>query len=697
MQPIFEFFLRLLVRISFFLCVIVPSLVILGMTIEFLSIWWRTDHALTFSVFSRMSREGTNAFTMLAILLISHAIEYLNVKWAVGQYGSSAMRNTVLSVSFYAVQSVSLFLYGGALLLWMLFVASAAFSSYVLPVSILVISGIGALWSRSDYAYGLTPQQRVRATHRSPASTSTPPKEESDEASWEDVARHQISKVTFADIMGNNDSKARLKEFGDAILKTPSGDAAKRNGILLFGEPGNGKTVFAEALAGELHLPILKLTHSDVASRWIGERTEKIVAAFNQAIQAAPCVLFIDEIDSFLTDRSSGAQQTKEDLDVTNSLLTLLVDIRRHKVVVMAATNYLDRLDAAAVREGRFDFKVEITAPDAAARVGLLINGLRKNLGSTQTEMDTIQRVAQRWNGFSAKRILAVTEEMPVYLAELKRAGGQNRTLQFDDFMTALRRIQGRKGVSPENVKPLSELILSESTKEALEMLSSQLSGIDELERLGGTLPTGVLFYGPPGTGKTVAAKALAKEADWAFLISSGTDLARDPKALDKLYAQAKELRPCIIFVDEADNLIRSRELSTHTEATDKLLTLMDGVNDRVRDVVWVAATNHPDQIDSALLRGGRFTEKVEFVRPDETQLTAHIARWLASRKVQISDGVSHADIAQWIGDQSVANVEAILQYAVNRAIAKLKARGVSEVCLTREDFLKGKDMVLGA
>lgn len=696
MQPTIDFFLRLFVRISFFLCVIVPALVTLGMTIEFLSVWWRSEHALTFSIFSRTSREGGDSLTMLAILLISHAIEYLNVKWAVDQYGSRVMSNTVLSVSFYAIQSVSLFLYGGVLLLWMLFGASAAFSAYLLPVLILLMSGIGAFWSRSDYAYGLTQQQRVRAAHRSPVSTSTLPKGESEEASGEKVARHQSSKVTFADIMGNNESKGRLKEFGNAILKTPSGDAAKRNGILLFGEPGNGKTVFAEALAGELYLPILKLTHSDVASRWVGERTEKIVAAFTQAIQAAPCVLFIDEIDSFLSDRSSGAQQTKEDLDVTNSLLTLLVDIRRHKVVVMAATNYLDRLDAAAVREGRFDFKLEITAPDAAARVGLLISGLRKNLGNTQTDIDTIQRVAQRWNGFSAKRILAVTEEIPAYLAEHKGAGGQCEPLQFDDFMTVLRRIQGRKGVSPENVKPLSELILTESTREALEMLSGQLAGIQELEKLGGILPTGVLFYGPPGTGKTIAAKALAKEVDWALLISSGTDLARDPNALDKLYTQAKELRPCIIFVDEADNLIRSRDMSANTDATDKLLTLMDGVNDRVRDVVWVAATNHPGQIDSALLRGGRFTEKVEFVRPNETQLSAHIARWLQTRRVQTIGNFTPLDLAQLMRDESVANVEAVLQYSVNRAIAKLRARGMTEVSLTEEDLLKGKEMVLG-
>ncbi len=693
MQPIIAFFQWIFVRIGIFLLAIVPALTVLGMTVEFFSIWWKSDLPLTFSVFSRLSSEAGYALSLLAMVLISHALEYTNSWWAVQQYGTPAMRSVVLRMSFVCIQTVSLAAFGGALVLWMLFATSTSFSAYLLPLLVLAVSGVGAVWAWSDYGYGLVKPQKVRIAHPS----APPAAGQAEEDRFDNVARRQTSTVTFGDIMGNNATKARLKEFGNAILHAQGGDPAKRNGIMLFGEPGNGKTVFAEALAGELRLPILKLTHSDVASRWIGERTEKIVAAFRQAEEAAPCVLFIDEIDSFISDRSSGSHQTKEDLDVTNSLLTLLVDIRRHKVIVMAATNYMDRLDGAAVREGRFDFKVEITAPDEEARLGLLITGLRKNLGATQTDMDTLKSVAKRWNGFSAKRILAVTEEMPAYLAELKSSGKAPTRLAFDDFMNTLRRIQGRKGVTPENVKPLHELILTESTKEALEMLSGRLTGVDELERLGGTLPTGVLFYGPPGTGKTVAAKALAKEADWAFLISSGTDLARDPKSLDKLYAQAKELRPCIIFVDEADNLIRSRETSANTEATDKLLTLMDGVNDRVRDVVWVAATNYPEQIDAALLRGGRFTEKVEFVRPDETQLATHIAQWLDTRKVQMADTSTPADIARWIGDESVANVEAILQYAVNRAISKMKSRGTTEVRLTQEDVLKGKEMVLGA
>ena len=225
-------------------------------------------------------------------------------------------------------------------------------------------------------------------------------------------------------------------------------------------------------------------------------------------------------------------------------------------------------------------------------------------------------------------------------------------------------------------------------------MLAGRMLDPMRVERLGGTVPTGVLFYGPPGTGKTVACKAFAQKVDVGFLIATGPDLARDPKALEKLYNKAKDLRPCIIFIDEADDLVRSREYSNNTEATNKLLTLMDGVKDRVKDVVWVAATNHYDQIDSALLRGGRFTEKVEFVRPDAEQLEVHIEKWLAARKVRLAQGVTPLGITKMLDDQSIANAEAVLQSAVNRAISMTDS---DDVCVSALDVERAVITVLGA
>lgn len=669
----------------FFLFAGVPLLMCMALGPVLLAIWFQEP--LMFRMWKPWDKEAVVMAAPMAYILLVHGWRYILVR---ADSDSKHRISEYPDASSFVLERASglTILSGGAgLLLWVMLGSKSSQTNYYLPIATMTVALLSWLMAKYEYLYGY----EVAGTR---LRTLLPSSHEYEQQQENPVARHQVPTLRFSDIYGNTEIKHRLLEAAQTVIK-PKSSKKQRNGILLAGDPGNGKTFLAEALAGELRLHFLTLTHSDVASQWVGERTVRIKAAFDQAIRTQPCLLFLDEFDSFIPDRSlSSGTSNREDQDVVNSLLTLLVDIRKHRVVVVAATNYPDRLDTAAVREGRFDFKVEITPPDKEARVGLLTHGLKMNVPNAQVDPATVQDVAQRWNGFSVKRIQAVTEEMPFYLDDLAKQGQKRTSLEYDDFMACLRRIQGSKGAAPENVKAMADLILPDVTREAIDMLAGRLRDPLRVERLGGTLPSGVLFFGPPGTGKTVTCKALAKEVDWAFLIETGTDLARNPTKLDKLYAKAKELRPTIIFIDEADDLVRSREYSSNTEATNKLLTLMDGVNDRVRDVVWVAATNHPDQIDPALLRGGRFTEKVEFVRPGEHQLTNLIAKWLQERKIALAAGLQPADVANMMGDESIANAEAVLQYAVNRAISTATADNIS---VNEADIRRGIEMVLGA
>lgn len=563
---------------------------------------------------------------------------------------------------------------GAALALWLLAKPAPA-ASHVPSVGLVVFSA----WCWYVSCWGYLSGRKER-THQSRPGV---------DERQEDVAPGRVTrpKLNFAGIYGNEAIKARLKEAAQAITAPRKNSSRPRNGILLHGGPGNGKTVFAEALAGELDLPLVTLTYADVASQWVGEKSARVRAAFEQARREQPCVLFVDEVDSFLESRDGRGDGVKEDRDLVNVMLTLMVDIRRSRVILIAATNHMDRLDGAGVREGRFDFKVEITPPDLPARIGLLKKGLGENLPSIHVDERVIESVAQRWNGFSVKRILAVTEELPSYV----RANGL-KTVGFEDMMGALRQLQGQRGHVPENVKALDELVFGENTRELLDLIVGRMADPEHTERHGGTLPIGVLFYGPPGTGKTAACKALAKEIGWACLPATGADLARDPKRLETLYAKAQDLRPTVIFIDEADELLRDRQFSGSTEATNKLLSLMDGVGDRVRDVVWIAATNHPDQIDSALLRGGRFTEKVVFELPSARDLGVYLRGWLEQKKVALDDSVDVDQIAEAVGGSSFANAEAILQAAVNRAVARRQ----TPVMVRLEDIRRASDLVNG-
>ena len=143
----------------------------------------------------------------------------------------------------------------------------------------------------------------------------------------------EISRKTFDDIHGMDELKDRLLAHAGPILNyhahdMPAHMPVPRNGILLHGEPGNGKTVLAEALAGELCIAFLEVTYGPVASKWIGELPALLTRTFALARASAPCVLFIDEIDSFLKSRDTQGSYAEMSV-VTNIMLTEMVALRR--------------------------------------------------------------------------------------------------------------------------------------------------------------------------------------------------------------------------------------------------------------------------------------------------------------------------------------------------------------------------------
>jgi transitional endoplasmic reticulum ATPase len=563
---------------------------------------------------------------------------------------------------------------GFAILLWLaVFMRSHGTSSSVSHlVSAVVMLGLAAgllVYSYRPLTYGLRVPSEAEVQAALAAREQrllTPPSAAAGAAAASDYAtpvEKRDASLRFSDIFGMQEIKEKLLAPAQRVLtNTPRTEPAP-NGILLHGEPGNGKTVFAEALAGELGIPFVELTYGAVSSKWIGEVPRVITNCFTYARRNAPCVLFVDEIDSFIRSRDEYSNNS-EDQKVTNTLLTEIVSLRKHQVVLVGATNFLDKLDPAAIREGRFDYKVEITPPDEQARVGMLLQGVDKYARELMIDRDAATSVAQRWKGFSASRLMAVVKALPEYARErgIDRIG-------YEDWIAVLRTVQGRKGKVPESSKTLDELVLDSGTCEALTLIANRLKDVSRIEALGGSLPTGVLFYGPSGTGKTATARALAKACGWSFLAVSGPELVADRERLPALYVEAKDLRPTLVFIDEADDVLRDRRASSTPDITNRLLVLMDGIDDRVQDVVFVAATNHPEQIDPALLRAGRFTEKVEFIAPAHDQVPQFVTAWLQEKKVLLGADVDPLWVAHAVRGETIANIEGILQYALNRAI----------------------------
>lgn len=493
-----------------------------------------------------------------------------------------------------------------------------------------------------------------------------------------------VPQQSFEKLAGMQDLKAKLLEAGKSALDRTVTNS--RNGILMVGEPGNGKTVFAEALAAELNARFLPISVGQIDGPYIGTRTTLIRNAFARAEAHSPCVLFLDEVDSLLPNRaaaSAGMSMHQETTNMVNEVLQLLVRVRGKGVVVVAATNYPDKLDPAAVRPGRFDFKIEVPDPDRLAReaiVGAVFQRARKSKSISFKKAELAATLA-RWEGFSAATVQAAAVQA-VATAEVSAV----REIGSAELRAALRATQMSLNNLPAGTKTLAEMVFSASTRKSIEGLAARLKNSEAVEAAGGSLPTGVLFYGPTGTGKTETARVLAKDSGWQFLPTTGTDLVADPSEIDRLYAKAKNLRPCIVFIDEAEDLLRNRTNSSTTLATNKLLAVMDGAKGKLRDLVFVAATNHPEVLDAAMLRGGRFTEKVELEPADAEQIASHMIRSLASRGWCL-EGASVRDVAAQMDGMSIANVEAIVQSSINNALADDPTLKVRTIRL--EDLVK--------
>ena len=536
---------------------------------------------------------------------------------------------------------------------------------------------------------------------------AAPASPDSGHSEFEDRFPAKSPTVTFADVVGMIDFKKRLLAAGNEVAAeivakpAPSTGLFKgkkktdaelhgplkkaRNGILLFGLPGNGKTFMAEALAGELKLKMISVTFGDIASRWVGQMTEVAMASFDAAQKNAPCVMFIDEVDSILGARNDSSA-SHEHTRTVNAILTRLVELRGKGVVLVAATNNIDGLDTAAIREGRFDFKIEVPPPDEPARIALLERAIAASFVSA--DQPSIVRVAKRWKGFSVARLTAIAEEAS------RTSATENKPVDFLALTNALRVIQGRTGYRFTADDPvLDDLVLTPSMREALYGISDRMVHIEEIEEIGGSVPSGLLFYGPPGGGKTLAAKALAKTAQWAFLSVSGQDLMTQADKIDKTLEMAENLRPCVIMIDEADDVLGNRSMSGNTTVTNKLLAAIDGAGGKTPDVLWIAATNSPENIDAAALRGGRFTEKINFPPPDREAVIRFIEKWRGRTKAPLSAGFDNNAAADVLEGLSYANLKEILQTSVNLMVGRRATS--TNVSLTLDDLAKARERII--
>jgi cell division protease FtsH len=203
--------------------------------------------------------------------------------------------------------------------------------------------------------------------------------------------------ITFADVAGCDEAKEEVKEFVD-FLKDPSkfqklgGRIPK--GALLSGPPGSGKTLLAKAIAGEAKVPFFAISGSEFIEMFVGVGAARVRDLFEKAKAQAPCIIFIDEIDAVGRQRGMGMGGGNDEREQTLNQLLVEMDgfDKELGVIVFAATNRPDILDAALMRPGRFDRQVHVSLPDVRGREQILEVHLRKIPMGTDVELSVLAR-----------------------------------------------------------------------------------------------------------------------------------------------------------------------------------------------------------------------------------------------------------------------------------------------------------------
>jgi transitional endoplasmic reticulum ATPase len=491
----------------------------------------------------------------------------------------------------------------------------------------------------------------------------------------------------FSDVGGMESLKEEVRDTVGLVLKHP--DDAERygiewNGILLHGPPGVGKTFFARAIAGEYGLNLMHVSTGDLIGGIQGQSAQNIDKAFKTAAQNLPCLLFFDEFDSIAQRRDNNPDQ--EARRTVNQLLTSLEAYRdERRLLVMAATNNVEHLDPAVIRPGRFDRQIRIDLPDAKAREAIFRAELADRPAAANIELTDLIR---RTEGMTPAAIEKVVDTAALEVFREATDSGKELELDSDHLLRAIERYGGED-------RPLVEhwtwdsLILDPAIKAQLQQLQAVIEDPEAAVRFGVEPPTGLLLAGPPGTGKTSVAKVLAAQANCSFYPISGADViskwvGESERNIRQLFERARSNRPSIVFIDEIDAIAGSRgQVETHDSHVNQLLSEIDGVSGQ-RGVFVVGATNRPDQLDPALLRGGRLSRTIVLGLPDEAGRHALLCLMTARMPTV---GVDLEALARDSDGLSPADLKGLCQEAALAAMARSSGQEGESPAVHHEDF----------
>ena len=305
------------------------------------------------------------------------------------------------------------------------------------------------------------------------------------------IVASESTGVTFEDVAGEEEAKEALKEIVDFLEhpgKYASIGARLPKGALLVGPPGTGKTLLAKAVAGEAKVPFFSISGSEFVEMFVGMGAAKVRDLFKQANEKAPCIVFIDEIDTIGKKRDTGAGigGNDEREQTLNQLLTEMDGFDGKKgVVILAATNRPESLDPALLRPGRFDRRIPVELPDVGGREAIL---RVHSKGIRMADNIDLKAVARATSGASGAELANIINEAALRAVRLGRD-----TVTQDDLMESVETViagyQRKNAVMSESEKKIvSYHEIGHALVAALQTDSAPVTKITIIPRTSGAL-----------------------------------------------------------------------------------------------------------------------------------------------------------------------------------------------------------------
>ncbi len=434
-------------------------------------------------------------------------------------------------------------------------------------------------------------------------------------------------KVTFEDVAGLYGAKQEVQEIVE-FLKNPKKyteiGAKIPKGALLVGPPGTGKTLLAKAVAGEAGVPFFSMSGSDFVEMFVGVGASRVRDLFRQAKEKAPAIIFIDEIDAIGRARGKGVMTGGNDEreSTLNQLLTEMDGFGTNSgVIILAATNRADVLDAALLRAGRFDRQIHVELPDLQERKEIFQVHLRPLKLDETVDIDFLSKQTP---GFSGADIANVCNE-----AALIAARGSRKKIGKQDFMDAVDRIVG--GLERKNK------IMTEEEKRSI-----------AFHEAGHATISWMLRWANPLVKVTIVPRGMALGAAW--YLPEERQLTNEDHILDELCSLLGGRAAEQLFLEQTS----TGALNDLERATKQAYAMVAyyGMSDKLKDVSFYDSTGRYDYGFTK-----PYSDKTAATIDQETQRI--IADQMARAKQILTDHAEgHHQIAQLLIDREVITSE---------------------------------------